>query len=496
MRMPNSTQMSQEQKDIYLNAPLTGNIIITGPPGTGKTVIAFLRANTIAAKKNDKAKVQVIMFSKVLSRYTNNLSNSKYTVTTMHKWFFDWWKNLNHKETENQNVEDDFELEVSGIKVYLPGCAYFTKEKMEETFGAWKGSDGKATPEARRNNIWWTFQGKPVNKWFTVRECYDANPIYKKYARPVNKDIPEAPTVEDNVYAFDWNQVQLKLSEDYNRIKEDKSYDWGHLIIDEAQDFSCQMYKVLRFVQNLFHEKTRPSLTIFADENQRIREDNSTIEEIINNLDINQDSNYILKENFRNTRQIAKVAAHFYSGLKTGIPKIPQRSGEVPKLIRTKKYSQTIDYIFRYIKNNTNEEIGIFVEGHIIKEKYIKSLKSKCEGIGVKVQSYKGEDKSNPYNKDHEKVYNNFRNLEFDKGNCVSIFTLHSVKGLEFDTVFIPELEGYGMPLHKETMYVLTSRARTKLFLMYTNEDDSSHPKVLEYFPIRENLLNLEVYSG
>ena len=487
MRMPNSTQMSQEQKNIYLNAPLTGNIIITGPPGTGKTVIAFLRANTIAAKKNDKAKVQVIMFSKVLSRYTNNLSNSKYTVSTMHQWFFNWWRNLNHKETENQNAGGEFKIEVSdnGKKIYLPSCEWFSKEKMIETFGE--------TDRDKYN--WFAFDGYK-KMWFTTPQCYENNSKFKKYARPVNKDIPEAPTLEDNVYAFDWNQVQLKLSEDYNRIKEDKSYDWGHLIIDEAQDFSCQMYKVLRFVQNLFHEKTRPSLTIFADENQRIRENNSTIAEIINNLDINQDSNYLLKENFRNTRQIAQVAAHFYSGLKTGIPELPQRSGEVPKLIKTKKYSQTIDYIFRYIKNNTNEEIGIFVEGHIIKEKYIKSLKSKCDDIGVKVQSYKGEDKSNPNDRDHEKDYNNFRNLEFDKGNCVSIFTLHSVKGLEFDTVFIPDLEGYGMPLHKETMYVLTSRARTKLFLMYTNEDDSSNPKVLEYLPIRENLLNYEVYSG
>ena len=33
--------MSKEQKDIYLNSPLTGNILISGAPGTGKTVIAF-----------------------------------------------------------------------------------------------------------------------------------------------------------------------------------------------------------------------------------------------------------------------------------------------------------------------------------------------------------------------------------------------------------------------------------------------------------------------
>ena len=51
MRMPNSEEMSDEQRDIYQHAPVDGAILIAGPPGTGKTVIAFLRADNLSASK-------------------------------------------------------------------------------------------------------------------------------------------------------------------------------------------------------------------------------------------------------------------------------------------------------------------------------------------------------------------------------------------------------------------------------------------------------------
>ena len=72
MKLPNSAQMSQQQKDVYLNAPLTGNILISGAPGTGKTVIAFLRAQSIAKQKKQ---VTVIMFNNVLTSYTRNAAD-------------------------------------------------------------------------------------------------------------------------------------------------------------------------------------------------------------------------------------------------------------------------------------------------------------------------------------------------------------------------------------------------------------------------------------
>ena len=125
MKLPNSTQMSKEQKDIYLNSPLTGNILISGAPGTGKTVIAFLRAQSIAKQKK---KVTVIMFNNVLTSYTKNASNDEFDVQTFHKWSYSWWNSLDLGDGE-------WEPETNGKMVYLPRCAGFNRSKMEQTFG-------------------------------------------------------------------------------------------------------------------------------------------------------------------------------------------------------------------------------------------------------------------------------------------------------------------------------------------------------------------------
>ena len=56
----------------------------------------------------------------------------------------------------------------------------------------------------------------------------------------------------------------------------------------------------------------------------------------------------------------------------------------------------------------------------------------------------------------------------------IKLVTHSSAKGLEFDTVFLPELQSIQLNFegddHKMRMYVLTSRAKNRLDLMYSGE--------------------------
>ncbi len=112
-------------------------------------------------------------------------------------------------------------------------------------------------------------------------------------------------------------------------------------------------------------------------------------------------------------------------------------------------------------------------------------LKKIGNSESVIIQSYHYEDAQ----------YKDTSNLIFDKGGVITVISKFSAKGLEFDTVFIPELQACNIEageenIFKNQMYVLTSRPRSKLFLMYTNEDEDEEPNVLKFLPLRENLLD------
>ena len=89
--------------------------------------------------------------------------------------------------------------------------------------------------------------------------------------------------------------------------------------------------------------------------------------------------------------------------------------------------------------------------------------------------------------------------LKFDKGGIVTVITKHSCKGLEFDSVFILELQEVdvdpsAIDQFKMEMYVMTSRARSKLFMLLTNQDNSDL-QILDYLPKKDKNL-LEYING
>lgn len=339
MRLPSFRDLSKEQDKIY-SLPLDDNFLISGPPGTGKTVIALYRASMY---KSGGKKPILLCLSKLLSNYSKDAAaelDISSEVSTYHRW------------------------------VYI-----------------------------------------------TYRELVGEPP----------------PSIKP--YVYNWHEMTPKL---FNALTERKI----NLLIDEGQDLPPAFYTAISLMSQNF--------SVFADENQRITESQSTIKEIKESASIREE--YKLTRNYRNTVEIAKVASVFYCGLPTGKPELPNRHGPMPVMFNSIGIQPLIDYIIRFERNNASLEIGIFTKTKAAQSFILNLLRGKTKHT---VESYvTGKDILPKFGKPGIKVIN-----------------FSSAKGLEFDAVFIPQIDLLNISKltidQKMMFYVLTSRARDQLFLHY-----------------------------
>jgi superfamily I DNA/RNA helicase len=351
LELPDFDALSGEHDDI-LTLPLDASCLITGPPGSGKTVMAIYRA---AMLHRAGRQTLLLMYGRLLSSYARAAIAKLEidgVVSTYHSWFPRFWKQRY-------------------------GCQ---------------------PPRSSR----WTFD------WAACRE----------------KVMSEPPSTE--------------------RL---------HILVDEGQDMPQDFYLLLALIAD--------SLTVFADENQRITEQQSTLAEIRAATGIRKV--LPLTRNYRNTRPIADFAATFYTGLPSGIPDLPPESarGERPFLVAFEKLHQVIEFIRTYENNHHDQSIGIFLPYRANVEQFYNRLKTKTRNP---VQVYLSrESRTAPA----------LPQIDFATPG-IKLLTHASAKGLEFDTVFLPELQAVTGDPHSDDLrmrfYVMSSRAKRALGLMYSGD--------------------------
>jgi DNA helicase II / ATP-dependent DNA helicase PcrA len=388
LKLPSDQMLSPEQKDIVLAGTNVETILITGPPGCGKTVVAILRLHAL---KRQEVMCTAVAYNNTL--VDHSVVDGEQTMSsTYHKWLKNWWYK----------------------------CS--------------------------------------------------------------NHQIPML-----DKYNFDYSSMLENLNG--NPAQFAQNGDWGHLIIDEAQDFAIEAHQTLNAVRPLvFSDRSpayRPKIFLLADENQRIQQNNnSRIEDLRASYLLAEEEEYKLKKNYRNTKEIAELAREFYVGLETGIPEIPKKRGEKPKLIKTNNFDEVIENIAKYVKLHETEEIGVLVYNTKTRKKICNALTRHFEHLELKltVQTY-----PNPFVRGQKRTP-----LAFDKPRHVTVLCFGSSKGLEFDSVFMPELQTY--PAEEATeakmmLYTMISRARANLTLMITDPEEEA--KIWNIIPFRSGLLEI-----
>lgn len=358
MRFPTYQDLSAEQDEIN-NLPLRGSYLISGPPGTGKTVMALYRAQMIASRGRT---VRLLMHGKLLSQYTAGVVEGlgvDGVVTTFHSWLWAW-------------------------------C---------------RSNWGMSTPQLARY----------VPDWSKILDL--------ALERPPKKDAMSA------------------------------------LLVDEGQDLPPLFY--------LFARTIADGVTVYADENQRITDQNSTLDEIRQR--VRPDSEHRLTRNYRNTREIARVARHFYTDVETGMPDVPDRSGPMPTLTAHPRLHESAQQIATYARNFRRQQIGVLVPNSKLLKKYVSRLAAALPD-DTRLQYYLAKEEG--------------LEIDFDEPG-VTVANWGSAKGLEFDAVFLPELQDIRRELDDPTLtmelYVLCSRARERLFLSYSGDGS---PAILSILPM------------
>ena len=362
--LPTYQDLSGEQQEI-LELPLDGNYLVSGPPGTGKTVMALYRA-----QQYRKAGREVVLLS------FNRLLN-------------------------------DFMAE---------GARSLGIKPVVETYTMW------------------------------LKTAFNGN-----VPRVSN---PSGP------WDYDWDEI-IQRAPEVPRL--------DCLIIDEGQDMPRQFYFFVRQITD--------HLTVFADENQRIFEEQSTIADIRTWL--GNPPEYLLTANYRNTRTIAELAARFYTGLQTGIPNLPVRGEHEPKIV-VKRVESDVESAHQIVarakldKDNPDRTVGVFAPDpraagfmrHRFDEDTELELREKKNDVWPKVlQHYYAWIKGRP--PAPETIFG---------VPGVYLTNLFNSKGLEFETVYLVRLQKLyrklDNPITLMLFYVAIARARSTIEFHYSGRDE------------------------
>lgn len=263
-----------------------------------------------------------------------------------------------------------------------------------------------------------------------------------------------APRTEDGW--FDWATLTQEAAAG---LGEDEATA-PHLVIDEGQDLSPGFYRTARLAS--------ASMTVFADECQRLTDTNSTIAEIVNTLG-RSTGRVEITGNHRNSREIASLAEHFRTG--GSRPDLPFRSGSRPLVRHYSGTKELADDIADTAAHHPRDRIGVIVNSLRMAADLMRRLER--AGLAQEPQLYSSSAASGRY-----------RDLDLTRPGVVVVHRA-SAKGLDFDTVVVADAESDSATdptaaTLRMAYYVMITRARERLVLGWQGSRMPRHLEGLE----------------
>jgi superfamily I DNA/RNA helicase/mRNA-degrading endonuclease RelE of RelBE toxin-antitoxin system len=394
-----------------------GSAKVLGGAGTGKTVVAMHRAKWLAGKSG-KDRILFTTFSSSLAR---DILDNLRTICTIDELkqievvnFDSWVVNFLRKKGYEYRIIYDEELQtlwdiaIESTGVELPG--------INNSFFYDEWSKVVCAQEA--------FSKK---EYLTVPRIGRGIRLDRKMRMDIWKVFEEYKTLLNEEKVRD---VELAMFECKALVKEPL---YRYIIVDEGQDFNSSAFRLIRKIAG----NQKPNdIFIVGDTHQRIYKYHTVLSRC--GINIKGRSKY-LKINYRTTEEIRKTAFGILNGEKfddmddcydNGEITQSLTHGELPFIKNFITQEEEIKYLIKTIKNLEEEkvilkDICIIARTNKLVEEYRKSLSMN----GLTAYKIAGS------------------RLDDRQHDGVRLATMHRVKGLEFDYVFLVSANSNVLPL-------------------------------------------------
>jgi superfamily I DNA/RNA helicase len=493
-----------EQKRV-LFLPPKDPIQIKGVAGSGKTTVALYRAKHLIDTQSNlfqEARVAIFTYNKTLVKYINAITpyisggyqqdseeikpktqkGINVTITNFHKWAYDFIKN-NGIDLYGKTVKGDSQnVIIENIKNQYKQVSSNIANKKAEFFNeeiSWmkgKAFNGKEEyQEAKRT-------GRGTNDRVSKSDKEIIWNIYTEY----NSTLKANGQVDFDDYAL----LCLKII----NAKPNFQKPFTHIVIDEAQDLSKAQILV---ISKIVSDETK-SISIIADAAQRIYKSGFTWSEV--GLNVKGGRTIEFKKNYRNTIQILRAALSLLEKEqdKSDFTTVEAaREGEQKPIVGYfKNWDEQCQYLddqLIWLKNNDNINSTVILHRN---HDGIRNIKIFLETNNHYVQELR-----------------NSEDIDFEN-DAIKLSTLSSAKGLEFDNVFIIDLNDDVIPYpagfndendefhistERRLLYTSMTRARERLYLLssgkpsrYLSEIDEN---LLEKIESSDNPIVMDIYD-
>lgn len=390
-----------------------GAVRVLGGAGTGKTVVAMHRAKWLAENILNKSNEKILF-----TTFTRNLAEDiksnlrkictpeimkKIDVVNIDAWVIDFLKkhNYNYKVVYGKELEEIWAraLTIASSEIQVPEAFY--KEEWEKV----------VIP----NDI------TTKDEYIKVARLGRGIRLDRKARLLVWKVFEEFKTLmnENSVRDVDTAMMEARLLlKNYGNILPYKT-----VIVDESQDLGMQSFKLIRQIAGEEHPN---DIFIVGDTHQRIYSNKVVLSKCGINI---KGRSHRLKINYRTTEETRTWAFNLLNGIKfddldTGVEDNKGYKsllhGPKPEVLNFKCIDEEVNYIASKIKELNNN--GIDLNNICLVARTDRQLESYRELLRDKMI----------------KTYKIHRKEAEDRENkSIRVATMHRVKGLEFDYVFL-----------------------------------------------------------